>query len=335
MPAPTNGSNPKPIQISVSVSGICNSRCLYCRASDPRVPMNPPMQLSDLKRILSQAAELGTRIVTLTGGEPLLHPNIIEVVAHAAEVGLRPVLLTNGSLMTLDIARELHDAGVSALGWSLDSLDPDVYKRIRGIELAEIIEPFYELQTYRKDHDCIPYVVISFVLSTLSAPGVLGLIEKLRPWLHRMDGINIQPYQPPKDSQVEKDILRFKPEDEADLEVLIGKLLEAKRSGAPITTEEGFFKRMARYMARSEMPTGYSCPAGYYGAYITETMDMVPCWLLPPVGNLGQQSFEEIWFSQAYDDVRRRMVALDCPGCCLSCHCLEHYENVSRVLAHV
>ena len=74
--------------------------------------------------LIEDIARAGFQIMIFSGGEPLLRPDIFDLIHHAREVGLRPVLGTNGTLLTLETARALKDAGLMAAGISLDSLMP-------------------------------------------------------------------------------------------------------------------------------------------------------------------------------------------------------------------
>jgi len=75
-------------------------------------------------------------ILILTGGEPLLRPDLDELVARAAELGMTVVLGTNGTMLTTDRARTLADQGLSGVGISLDSLIPSRHDGFRGVEGA-------------------------------------------------------------------------------------------------------------------------------------------------------------------------------------------------------
>ncbi len=87
----------KPLQCSLYVTDRCNLDCSYCTEYDNSVP-HPP--LADLKMWLRKIRELGTMRIALVGGEPLLHPDIVEVVRYCRELGFATSLTTNGFLLT-------------------------------------------------------------------------------------------------------------------------------------------------------------------------------------------------------------------------------------------
>lgn len=110
----------------------CNSRCVYCDIKD-REPVEADPSV--VKNILTEFRKLGGKIVILTGGEPLLYPYLREILLHARKLNLKSIITTNG-ILYLQKWRELRGV-VDQLEFSLPTLDPEIYKRERGVELFE------------------------------------------------------------------------------------------------------------------------------------------------------------------------------------------------------
>jgi MoaA/NifB/PqqE/SkfB family radical SAM enzyme len=100
----------------------CNLSCTYCNEYDDS---SPPVPTEDLFRRIDKLAELGTTAITLSGGEPLLHPELERVVARIRNSGALTGLITNGYLLTRDRIRKLNEAGLEYLQISIDNLQPD------------------------------------------------------------------------------------------------------------------------------------------------------------------------------------------------------------------
>ena len=100
----------------------CNLACTYCNEFDDH---SPPVPLSLLQARVDRLAALGVRAITLSGGEPLLHPHIAEIVAHIRGRGLLASLITNGYLLSQRLIEALNDAGLDYLQLSVDNLAPD------------------------------------------------------------------------------------------------------------------------------------------------------------------------------------------------------------------
>jgi sulfatase maturation enzyme AslB (radical SAM superfamily) len=111
----------------------CNMSCRYCVAMLPRGVMRPRLELSTFRRLVDQAKELGFRHLGLTGGEPFMHPGIVDMVDFAAS-RIDTVVLTNASFVTPGLLGDLArvDRSRLTLQVSLDSAEPDLNDRLRG-----------------------------------------------------------------------------------------------------------------------------------------------------------------------------------------------------------
>ena len=87
------------------------------------------METTLLERRIDRCASLGTLILTLTGGEPLLHPKLDSLVARAAGQGMVCTLISNGYALTNDWVARLNDAGLSLLQMSVDNIEPNEYSQ--------------------------------------------------------------------------------------------------------------------------------------------------------------------------------------------------------------
>ena len=100
----------------------CNLACAYCNEYDD---FSKPVALDIMHRRLDRLAELGTTIITLSGGEPLLHPELDDIVARIRRHGVMAGMITNGYLLTADRIKRLNQAGLEHLQISIDNVNPD------------------------------------------------------------------------------------------------------------------------------------------------------------------------------------------------------------------
>ncbi|KNX39322.1 GTP 3',8-cyclase MoaA [Luteipulveratus halotolerans] len=119
--------------LRVSVTDRCNLRCTYCMPAEGLPWMAKPEMLTDdeLVRLVGLFVDLGVTQVRLTGGEPLLRRSLVDVVRRIAALPDRPriALTTNG--IGLDrLAAPLADAGLDRVNVSLDTIDPQVFRRL-------------------------------------------------------------------------------------------------------------------------------------------------------------------------------------------------------------
>ena len=100
----------------------CNLSCAYCNEYDA---VSKPVPLPVMLRRVDRLAELGTSVVTISGGEPLMHPELDAIVAHLRQRGIVVTLITNGYYLSPDRIARLNRAGLDHLQVSIDNVEPD------------------------------------------------------------------------------------------------------------------------------------------------------------------------------------------------------------------
>jgi MoaA/NifB/PqqE/SkfB family radical SAM enzyme len=100
----------------------CNLACTYCNEFDA---VSSPVPLTEMLRRVDRVADLGTTIITISGGEPMLHPELDEIIRRVRQRGAIATLITNGYLLTIDRIRRLNRAGLDYLQISIDNVTPD------------------------------------------------------------------------------------------------------------------------------------------------------------------------------------------------------------------
>jgi cyclic pyranopterin phosphate synthase len=118
--------------LRLSLTDRCNLRCSYC-AAHAQAPSAEPLRRDEIRRLVSIFARLGVRRVRLTGGEPTLRPDLLDVVRDVlAAPGIEEVALTTNGFRLDELAVPLREAGVTRLNVSFDTLDGDRLARICG-----------------------------------------------------------------------------------------------------------------------------------------------------------------------------------------------------------
>jgi len=125
-----------PIVISWNLTRLCNLACDHCYLDAVSRKREAPDELrtEEALGVIDQLAETAPgAMLILTGGEPLLRRDLVDLVRAASRNGLMPVVGTNGTLLSAERARMLKDAGVAGVGISLDSANPGFHDRLRGV----------------------------------------------------------------------------------------------------------------------------------------------------------------------------------------------------------
>jgi MoaA/NifB/PqqE/SkfB family radical SAM enzyme len=112
----------RPLLVHIVPIRRCNLACAYCNEYDDH---SPPVPTDEMFRRVDKLAELGTAVVTISGGEPLLHPDLPKIIAHIKARGMVCTLITNGYLLVPDKIRELNAAKLDRLQISIDNVKPD------------------------------------------------------------------------------------------------------------------------------------------------------------------------------------------------------------------
>ena len=129
--------------LRISLTDHCNLRCIYCMPED--MTFRPNAELMQDDEILSLTrlfASLGIDKVRLTGGEPTIRKNVVEIVRGISETeGIRSVSMTTNGLLLSQLAQPLADAGLERVNISIDTLNPEKFKRItRWGKVNEVLD---------------------------------------------------------------------------------------------------------------------------------------------------------------------------------------------------
>ncbi len=115
-------STDHPVLVHLVSTRRCNLTCTYCNEYDR---VSPPVPLETLNRRIDLLAGLGTTAVTMSGGEPLLHPELDGAMARVRQHGMIAGMITNGYLLTAERIHQLNEAGLDHLQISIDNVTPD------------------------------------------------------------------------------------------------------------------------------------------------------------------------------------------------------------------
>jgi len=125
--------------VRIAVNERCNLRCVYCMPEEGInfMPQKDLLTTDEINRLISILVKSGVKKIRFTGGEPLLHKDIVSLVNFSANAGVKSIHLTTNGLLLGKMAKPLYEAGLNGINISLDTLDHKKFEEItrrKGLE---------------------------------------------------------------------------------------------------------------------------------------------------------------------------------------------------------
>ncbi len=121
--------------VAWEMTQACNLACVHCRASACMEPSPEELTTAEGRELIDGIAKVGKPILIMTGGEPLMRPDLFDLARYAMDAGLRAVLATNGCLVSPATAKEIAAVGIPRVSISIDgptAEDHDAFRKVRG-----------------------------------------------------------------------------------------------------------------------------------------------------------------------------------------------------------
>ncbi len=361
MTLPTTSPFVRPYVVSWNLTYRCNLACEHCYLDAGGTPLVGTENFADRSelgteecfRVIDEIAAFAPECVTiLTGGEPLLRRDILEIVRRAAERGLWVVVGTNGVRITENVARRLAEAGARGLSISLDALDPDRHDRFRRVRGA--------WQNTVEGAEILNRTGLPFIVQTTTGSHNLGELDAIADFAHERLGArvwNLYFLVPTGRGQFVSDITPaqydevlaslYRIQRKYDRRMLVNAkcaphYIKTVLENAGTETGPGPMDTRLReaYCGQAESAEAASwpgrapirtysggaggCPAGTHYMGIRPNGDVTPCPYLPVfAGTLRSSSLADLWTSSPlFADIRRRTsLGGRCGECEMNGHC--------------
>jgi radical SAM protein with 4Fe4S-binding SPASM domain len=341
----------RPYVVSWNLTYRCNLACEHCYLDAGGTPLvgtenfadRSELRTDECFRVIDEIAAFAPECLTiLTGGEPLLRRDILEIIRRAAERGLWVVVGTNGVSITENLARRLAEAGARGLSLSLDALDPDRHDRFRKVRGA--------WRNTVEGAEILNRTGLPFIVQTTAGSHNLGELEAIADFAHDRLAArvwNLYFLVPTGRGQFVSDITPaqydevldslYQIQRKYDRRMLVNAkcaphyiktvLENAGRQTTPIPTDAES-TRTPSWSGASPIRT-YSggaggCPAGTHYMGIRPNGDVTPCPYLPVfAGTLRNASLADLWTSsELFTGIRRRTsLGGRCGECEMNGHC--------------
>lgn len=338
--------SPPPMSVQVELTNKCNNtNCIHCKRHT--WPSVGEMSTKDVKNLISELVRLRVRTVTLSGGEPTLRTDFVDILQHAHNEGLKTSVLTNG----LNIDYDLACALTKFSDWvrvSLDGSNETVYERIRRTKggFGKVQQSITNLEKAKSNNNEKCEIGICYTIQRWNMDDVPSMIDFIR-------GLNLSTkgktltfkFAHGRDGEFLCDITEFR--EFCDHVFAIGD------NTWNTVTNLQYLKRFVHNYSNAEdiangMPLNsyfrthqIRCFTPYLFSLIDAIGDVYPCCFLYydndayeqfqekragyKMGNVREQSFDTIWSGEAYMDIRNSLRVIDIrrfPECK---ECTRHY----------
>lgn len=127
------------LSLRISITSRCNVNCVYCH-HDGILPQKSEMTSDEIYKICEIAKMIGIEKIRLSGGEPLIRKDIVEIVEKIASLNFKDISITTNGILLEKYTEDLVKAGLSRVNVSLDTLDPKLYKYITRSNKVESVK---------------------------------------------------------------------------------------------------------------------------------------------------------------------------------------------------
>ncbi len=304
-----------PFYATVDITRRCNLRCIGCRyhSLEGAVHSGRDFGVEDIsfdlyERFCKELSRMGTGEIILIGeGEPLIHPRIFDMIDLAKEKGMRVILLTNGTLLDDAKCRDIIKTGLDILKVSLWGSTPDEYEKnypgtptkyfertVAGLKAMSALK--------RELNSALPAVYLHHPINRHNFQGLDRMVDLAHEV--KCDFLSFSPLKPNKGEEQSPSALSAEEED-----VL-------KRSLAAISDRLDSFSiannidhTLARYELGREVWRKLPCYIGWFHCRIRVDGTIFACATCDMcLGNLNENSFQDIWNGPAYKAFRRTAI---------------------------
>jgi AdoMet-dependent heme synthase len=339
---PDTATFARPYVVSWNLTYRCNLACEHCYLDAGGAPLVGTENFSDRSelgtdecfRVIDELAAFAPECLTiLTGGEPLLRRDILEIVRRASARGLWVVVGTNGVSITENLAKRLADAGARGLSLSLDALDADRHDRFRNVRGA--------WRNTVEGAEILNRTGLPFIVQTTAGSHNLGELDAIADFAHDRlaarvwnlyflvptgRGQFVSDITPVQYDEVLASLYRIQRKYDGRMLVnakcaphYIKTVLENGSSFDATPDDRPGLSRIRTYSGGAG-----GCPAGTHYMGIRPNGDVTPCPYLPVfAGTLRSASLEDLWTSsELFAGIRRRIsLGGRCGECEMNAQC--------------
>ncbi len=277
----------RPSLVSWNLTRKCNLKCPHCYMEGGAAEENE-LTTDECLALIDEMEALGTEMLILTGGEPLLRRDIYQIAQKASDRGMWVVMGTNGVMVNDFVARKMVECGVKGVGISIDSIDPEKHDAFRGGPNAWA-HSVRALETCRRHGLQTLVQTTAMDMNREEIPELMAFAREKGAW-----SFNLYFLVQTGRGQEMNDLSALA------TDALLREMAHVQDEYRPMLVRSKCapqFKQIAYDEGLGGLESG-GCMAGTEYCRITPGGDVTPCpYMTVVAGNVREQSFAEIWAS--------------------------------------
>ncbi len=317
------GESLKPRFCCIAPTDYCMLRCKMCNKWQEKIPSPDEVPtLDEWKKFISGLRELVEKDfeIDFGGGEVLSLPGILDIVKFAKDQGFKTIMASNGYLIDADMARRIADSGLDAISISLDSVNPELHDKMRGVKgvYQRVMTALDNLTKYspatRKGLCCI--------IMNENMNDLVNLVH----WADKNDKVDwlyfmsvVQPnYSGPLTDNWLDEYKYLWPKDTKKLLSVIDELISLRKNGSKVSNREEHLRAYKAYFNNPQKFVNKAkCIIGGRAISVNTYGFIQLCLFKDFIGNIRENDIRELWRSQDADLIRKKI-----NECKTNCHLL-------------
>jgi radical SAM protein with 4Fe4S-binding SPASM domain len=279
-----------PLILSWNVTRECNLKCSHCYINAADKKLENELTTEEGKRLIDQICETSHPLLVLSGGEPLLRPDVYELIQYGSNKGLKMGLGSNGSLIDDIVAKKLKEVGITTVSISIDSHIAAQHDDFRGV-----------IGSWERAVNAIKVLRANNILVQVNTTLTHDNYDQIDDIMRFSESIGVENFHlfflvPTGRGVKMDDISPQKYEDM--ITTTFAKVSKHRLNVRPSCAPQ--FMRIAQGMGLDMRQWIRGCIAGMYYCRIYPNGDITPCPYLPvKIGNVRDKNFKEIWQNSA------------------------------------
>ena len=321
-----------PCLVSINITDRCNARCLTCerwKNTNNSKEISQELSVEEWKKFLLGLSKwIKPCWVVFTGGDPFVKEGFYEILRYANSLNIYTTVTTNGMICNERNCDRILDTGVDNLNFSLNSIEPELHNKYKGVEGTH--EKIVTAIQYIKKKRAKVRIIVTLIVTNEN----YMILDDFCLWARRLgaDAINFQVIRDAfgQNFKNNRTMLAssanplWKIGNLEELDRQIDLLIARKKQGCPIVVPIKHLEEIKSYFRDPlAIPKRSYCDMPFRYAFVSPSGEIYLCYFHPGIGNIKNNGMRNIWFSRKAQSLRVKLI--DCQDVCVAA-CLRDLD---------